>query len=184
MSIANQLQRIKNAKELLAQKAYEIGLSYENENGTLVEVSVDENGNTNAKIDDLAEAFNLVPVYEPEWIEENAMSLEVNETGMIEASVRLMGFGNGGTAHKTMQLDAKHSDDLTVDKAKVIVPAGFYPEGAEKNLPYSETINFTVNALLDASNNDGILQTVNVDAYVGKIDVRLGFELEDALAEI
>lgn len=61
MSVANELQRIVNAKKDLAEKAVELDLKFTNEQGEEVAVSVDENGTPNGKIDDIAEALCSLP---------------------------------------------------------------------------------------------------------------------------
>lgn len=91
MSVANELQRIVNAKTLIGQKAVNMGLVYDDDNG-LHPLTLDENGNPEQTIDTIAGAIDtFVSVSTSSEIAERS-SLEVNETGKITARV-IMGVG-------------------------------------------------------------------------------------------
>lgn len=112
MSIASELQRIQNAKKTLAEKAVEMGLSYGDETGAH-DVSLNADGTPKDKIEDIAEAFDLIPM--------------------------------------------KTSDDLDEASGVVEVPAGYYRNGATKEIPKisleGPTISIDANGKITAEIN-------------------------------
>lgn len=78
------------------------------------------------------------------------------------------------------------SDDLTTSGKTVTVPAGYYPNGATKDVQVygtNGTVELVVSAF-DATEDQGIMYDANIGAYVDHITVLLHPELEQALAEI
>lgn len=88
MSIANELQRIVNAKKELAGKIAEMGLKYYDDDAkSYVAVSVDDNGDTNDTIDELAEALETLEVSKPTNHLDNVIVSVDPLTGLITTQV-------------------------------------------------------------------------------------------------
>lgn len=152
MSIANELTRIVNAKNLIGQKAAELGLFYHNEEtDAIVHVSLDEEGNPVDKIHHIATAINGINVYEPEFIEEHYMSLEVDETGNVEAEVILGGnMIVTGKVEITKQLDVQAETTITPTKEEqTAVAKGKFTTGDVKVAPIPD--NYADISVVDAS---------------------------------
>lgn len=76
-------------------------------------------------------------------------SIEVSSDGLITATAsQNEGYVSAGTSSSTKQLSTKTSSDLSVDGAKVTVPAGYYPNTVTKTLTTATqaTPTITVNS--------------------------------------
>lgn len=79
---------------------------------------------------------------------------------------------------------ANHKGDsnLTVSDATVTVQAGYYPNGASKSVSYRGYVDTAADPLVVGA--DGVMNNLQINAYVTEMDIILDPALEEALAEI
>lgn len=238
-TISNQLQRIVNAKNLIGQKAANMGLSYDDGETGLHPLTLDEQGNPEQTIDIIATAIDegIKISTVNEVAERDTSTIEVSDTGKINVEIAMAagevvktprqsydppesnGHG-GGTIKLEQWLDTenpktitptreeqvavasgkfttgdvkvapipenfvdvsdttKGSDDLVVTDAKVTVPSGYYPSGAEATV---RTIDDVINEINPLTQSE---ITFEVKGWLNYVEVSVSPELEAALAAI
>lgn len=168
MSVANELQRIVNAKKDIAGKIAEMGLEYYDDDAqSYVTVSVDENGDPNDTIDELAEALDSIDVVEVDECKEYVSMGFDYATGSIkvEMNAPLTKVVKGSTEWVECV-----TEDLPVQEGKTITPA---KEGQVAVNPYKWVLDqIYVNPIpdeyVDVSNTDASpSQVVSGVKFVG-----------------
>lgn len=171
MSIANELQRIKNAKNLIGQVAYDANLQYTDEDGNPAKFTLDAEGNVTQTIDKVAEGIETIEVHS----QKEAISiskLEVSEDGVITAEAVgtygvIIPAGDFDYPTRTKELAVQSANTITpTNQEQVAVAKGKYTTGEVKVAPIPEEYVDTTDI---TKNEDDV--TVNEN----KVDVPAGY---------
>lgn len=162
MSVANEIQRIVNAKKEIAGKIAEMGLQYyDDETKSHVTVSVDDDGNPNDTIDELAEALDSIEVAKPSDYAHNVVAHIDPDTGILSAQVLFP----SSTVFKEEDygwIDGSVTEQLDVYEGETIVPT-------KNNQHIADPGTYTISSIDVAPIPDNYVDVSEADASPSQV---------------